>query len=470
MRGHDGRWCGLCWTDMGKIKTSSTKYANAYGIHNYKPQWSQSLRLVARFAFACVRMLPMDVRSIFQFRELAFGTQWPWPCWEGFVMAIIMVAAAMKWPFAITAFAAALSSISEHEAGTPEVALASCILTAVEAFDGMPMEVMHKEISKTGRAGCQSGLIWMLRRLGFIDGGEEEDDDDEDELPVGALPGRAAAAASSSQTRRTLKKRKSAPSPKPSCASAKQPRAQNQPAPSPKPSGASANLPGAQEQPALSPNEFRLGKLQLAYKVECGEKAIKGCRRLIDEASAVPALPAAPTARDARAFCDAVTKATRQAFGVCAKDTNGYTYKTIARKIIVVFAEPGGARLSASGEAAAGVRLPASGEAASGSESGFWDSLRMDEIAKWMPDEDETIKPLNGLTGAQARKMFAMSPPWISCFACYMLTLMKDEAKVHALMQASSIDILCAIEKFQSEHGFSPSIETVASQLIKDLD
>ena len=104
-------WSLVFWVLEGdqKKQGSSTKYANAHGIHSYKPRWGQCLRLTARFGFACVRMMPMDVEAIFRFHERAVQIQWPW---EGFAMAITMVASALKWPVAIDAFQAAFQQTS----------------------------------------------------------------------------------------------------------------------------------------------------------------------------------------------------------------------------------------------------------------------------------------------------------------------------------------------------------------------
>jgi len=74
------------------------------------------------------------------------------------------------------------------------------------------------------------------------------------------------------------------------------------------------------------------------------------------------------------------------------KDSSGYTYKTIARKIIVVMAEPGNLRLSASGD--------------SGAHGCVWDKMHIEELMKWIPDEDEHLKPLSSMMGGEMRKLF----------------------------------------------------------------
>ena len=74
------------------------------------------------------------------------------------------------------------------------------------------------------------------------------------------------------------------------------------------------------------------------------------------------------------------------------KDSSGYTYKTIARKIIVVMAEPGNLRLSASGDSGAHVCV--------------WDKMHIEELMKWIPDEDEHLKPLSSMMGGEMRKLF----------------------------------------------------------------
>ena len=105
------------------------------------------------------------------------------------------------------------------------------------------------------------------------------------------------------------------------------------------------------------------------------------------------------------------------------------------------------------------VRLPASSEAWIG-----WGGLRMKELLQWMPDEVEYLDPLSNLSCAEARKLFAMPPIWISCFACYAGCLSKQQHE--ALRQAKSLDILTTIEKLKRDAGFSPSMMTLADALM----
>ena len=73
----------------------------------------------------------------------------------------------------------------------PEVILAAGIMEAVRACNGDAMKEMHHELTrKVGRAGVHSGLIWVLRRLGFI----HDDDDDDDDTDVGVVKKRPAGA------------------------------------------------------------------------------------------------------------------------------------------------------------------------------------------------------------------------------------------------------------------------------------
>ena len=146
-------------------------------------------------------------------------------------------------------------------------------------------------------------------------------------------------------------------------------------------------------------------------------------------------------------FGEAVVQAVREGLNICAKDTKGYSYKTVARKVMVSTVEPLDVRLSASSD-----------------DASVWDGLRMEELMKWMPDEEDYLKPVRALTCSEARRMFAMPPPWISCFACYMGTLSPEQMGV--LQKAKGSDILVAVEKFKTDNGFSPSIVSVAKALM----
>ena len=244
------------------------KYANAYGQFTYCRRWGKELLLTARLGFAFVRILPMDVEAGLEFAELEL--QWPW---KGFDTALSIAANAIKWPFAIEKFELALRAIAQESndtasgsqpGSTPEVVLASSIMMVAEACDGMILKEMHDELSKTGRAGSQTGLIWLLRRLGFVMD-EEDDEDDKCTEP-----------ASGSQ-RRPLRKRKSAASPK------QQPRGKRKSSSEPEASGsqpgASGFRPGIQRVGVQ--RELRLGKLQGVYTVTCGDAALAGCRPVV---------------------------------------------------------------------------------------------------------------------------------------------------------------------------------------------
>ena len=146
-------------------------------------------------------------------------------------------------------------------------------------------------------------------------------------------------------------------------------------------------------------------------------------------------------------FCRAVVEATRTGLNVEAKDTQGYTYKTVARKVITTIVEPGDIRLAASSD-----------------DATVWDGLQMKEITEWMPDQGNYLRPLETLSGAEARRLFAMPPPWIGCFACYCSALTKPQ--IGALQRAKCIDVLLAIERFTRDHGYAPSLMTVANALM----
>ena len=126
-------------------------------------------------------------------------------------------------------------------------------------------------------------------------------------------------------------------------------------------------------------------------------------------------------------------------------ESGGYTYKTVARKVMAV-------RLSASSNP---------------EDSKVYDPLEMTELLQWMPDEEEYLKPLESMSCADARMNFAMPVPWISCFACYMGTL--KPSQVTLLKQATSEKILHAIEKFRMKNDFAPSIKTIAELLTTGL-
>ena len=253
---YDSRWCRSCGQKVANM--GSNKYANAYGQFTYGRGWGKELRLTARLGFAFVRILPMDVEAGMKFAELEL--QWPW---KGFDTALSIAANAMKWPAAIEAFELALRAFAQKCGSQPaEVALASCIMTAAEACDGMVLKEMHDELSKTGRAGCKTGLIWLLRRLGFVTG--EEDEDDEVTEPIsGSQPGK-----------RVLRKRKSAASPKTTRKLER--KASVKPANEVKPE---AGVQGSQCVGVQ--RELKLGKLQGVFTVNCGDAALAGCRPVV---------------------------------------------------------------------------------------------------------------------------------------------------------------------------------------------
>ena len=170
-------------------------------------------------------------------------------------------------------------------------------------------------------------------------------------------------------------------------------------------------------------------------------------RRLLQSAAKIPELPPGATTQDVRMFCEALVENVKDGLSINAKDTGGYSFKTVARKVIVAKVAP------------QDVRLPASPEPWIG-----WDGLRIKELTRWVPDEGEYLEPISTLSCEQARNFFAMPPVWISCFACYAGSLSKQQHD--ALRDAKSLDILTAIEKFRRDDGFSPSLMTVADALM----
>ena len=91
------------------------------------------------------------------------------------------MAAALKWLVAMRAFQAVVDPYLvpcgsqpvvpcglQPVVQPPEVILATGIMEAVRACNGDAMQQMHHELTRrSGRAGRHSGLIWLLRRLGF---------------------------------------------------------------------------------------------------------------------------------------------------------------------------------------------------------------------------------------------------------------------------------------------------------------
>ena len=144
----------------------------------------------------------------------------------------------------------------------------------------MSMAEMHNELSKTGRAGCLTGLIWLLRRLGFVSGPGEQDDSGQSSTAAGSQPGQGTPAGM-----RAIKRRKSsAPSPGPV------ERPSTEPSPGRARPRSSAHGSVGDVVAAVSKGmkegegvqcELRLGKLQGAYMVVCGQDAMQSCRRIV---------------------------------------------------------------------------------------------------------------------------------------------------------------------------------------------
>ena len=199
--------------------------------------------------------------------------------------ALIIIASAAKWPLATEAILRkALSPVRDDAA--PAAVIAGAIMYAVEECSDKPMVEMHNEISKGGRAGCCTGLIWMCRRLKFIEpqNGEEEGTDEDMEQPP-----------------------------------SKRVRAKSQ----------QINVGTARRQEGLG--VFKLGRGQIEYRVSCGISAIAACQRCVEVLQA----PNIQRPRGVRGeivrFGDAITKCTAQMFGMGV----GYQSMTVARKVIV---------------------------------------------------------------------------------------------------------------------------------------
>ena len=125
----------------------------------------------------------------------------------------------------------------------------------------MVMEEMHNELSRTGRAGPLTGLIWLLRRLRFVEGTGEDDGDDGSQPASGSQPAEA----------RGLKRRRSTAGSQPESGThIKRSRSVAEVA-----MDVVARMKGSGMQ-----DELRLGKLQNVYMVKCGKVAVQSCRRL----------------------------------------------------------------------------------------------------------------------------------------------------------------------------------------------
>ncbi len=80
-----------------------------------------------------------------------------------FDYACMIIGSALKWPMAVQVFEAACRDnivAAAHEAAM----LASAAMKATEACDGMVMEDVRQEPSKTGRAARVTGLLWGLQK------------------------------------------------------------------------------------------------------------------------------------------------------------------------------------------------------------------------------------------------------------------------------------------------------------------
>ena len=133
-------------------------------------------------------------------------------------------------------------------------------------------------------------------------------------------------------------------------------------------------------------------------------------------------------------------EAARVGFGIkgCV-GSSGYTYKTVARKVIAYGSEPV-------------------------QQEEVWDNLEMNLLMEWLPDESQHLLPLKTLSCRAARSQFGMSPLWISCFSCYTEKLDTHERK--ALMNAQSIQIFNAIEKYKATHGVFPSVQNMVRAIV----
>ena len=89
--------------------------------------------------------------------------------------------------------------------------------------------------------------------------------------------------------------------------------------------------------------------------------------------------------------------------------------------------------------------------------------MQMKELMDWLPDEKSYLKPLESLTCGEARKLFAIPPLWLSCFACSAGCLSEEQYKV--LQHATGAEILSTIEKWRWQVGTSPSMMSVADAM-----
>ncbi len=117
-----------------------------------------TLRLVARLSFVLQRVVPQDSQAFKAFCDELFE-QKAGSALVPFDWAKMFIASALKWPIAARAFCAATSPAACAPGLSPARILASGLLVATETCDGQAMEAMHEQISRTGHAGSQTGLI-----------------------------------------------------------------------------------------------------------------------------------------------------------------------------------------------------------------------------------------------------------------------------------------------------------------------
>ena len=334
------------------------------------------------------------------------------------------MAAALKWPVAIRAFQAVvephlLPCGSQPVVQPPEVILAAGIMEAVRACNGDAMKEMHHELTrKVGRASVHSGLIWVLRRLGFI-----HDDDDDDDTDVGVVKKRPAGAVTPSRlTHKRIRGRM---------------RSRRQ-------DGQRADAAPSQDQDQL---ECQLGATQQTFHVICGQQQLGVLKTLLHEAGQVrlPASEGTLSQQQLREYGDSVTQAVQKAF----RCSGGYCCKTVGRKVIA-FAHP---------LLREDVRLPAS------LDRGVWDNLPMETMMQWLPDVNEHMRPLQALSGREVRMMFALPPLWVSMFACYLSCA--DKSIQEKSMRCPLARVLPDLELLMSKMEVMPSPITLMQYIFR---
>ena len=79
-----------------------------------------------------------------------------------------------------------------------------------------------------------------------------------------------------------------------------------------------------------------------------------------------------------------------------------------------------------------------------------FDKLSMSTLMKWAPDENKHCKPLEGMSTHQVRKMFNLSPLWITCHTCFLESV--DEATLKKVWRSKPGTMLFHAYKAKQEN------------------